>query len=113
MVSRRASAASSATDSVGYSSELPICSLRRTGFPLMSFSHQRYNRFLVVCALVSDLYCPGYNPRQSLAKDSNLARAALRYKIDSAKVAAAVRTELSKPEKKKKSKTDERLSSKS
>jgi hypothetical protein len=25
------------------------------------------NRFLVVCALVSDLYCPGYNPRQSLA----------------------------------------------
>ncbi len=70
------------------------------------------NRFLVVCALVSDLYCPGYNPRQSLAKDSNLARAALRYKIDSAKVAAAVRTELSKPEKKKKSKTDERLSSK-
>src|SRR5436853_2212350 len=27
------------------------------------------NRFLVVCALVSDLYCPGYNPRQSLGKD--------------------------------------------
>jgi Peptidase family M28 len=26
------------------------------------------NRFLVVCALVSDLYCPGYNPRQSLEK---------------------------------------------
>src|SRR5437870_2194631 len=26
------------------------------------------NRFLVVCALVSDLYCPGYNPRQSLGK---------------------------------------------
>ncbi len=22
------------------------------------------NRFFVVCALVSDLYCPGYNPRQ-------------------------------------------------
>src|SRR5437016_3809024 len=32
------------------------------------------NRFLVGCALVSDLYCPGYNPKQSLAKDSNLAR---------------------------------------
>src|SRR5436305_5875136 len=27
------------------------------------------NRFLVVCALVSDLYCPGYNPRQSLGKN--------------------------------------------
>lgn len=33
------------------------------------------NGFLVVCALISDLYCPGYNPRQSLEKDSNLARA--------------------------------------
>ena len=54
------------------------------------------NRFLVVCALVSDLYCPGYNPRQSLAKDSNLARAAARYKADPAKVATAVRAELSK-----------------
>ena len=55
------------------------------------------NRFLVVCALVSDLCCPGYNPRQSLAKDSNLARAAARYKIDAAKLATAVRVELSKP----------------
>lgn len=36
------------------------------------------NRFLVVCALVSDLYCPSYNPRQPLEKDSNLARAAAR-----------------------------------
>jgi len=54
------------------------------------------NRFLVVCALVSDLYCPGYNPRQSLAKDSNLARTAARYKIDTAKLLAAVRAELSK-----------------
>jgi hypothetical protein len=38
------------------------------------------NRFVVVCALVSDLYCPGYNPRQSLAKDSNLTRTAVRYR---------------------------------
>jgi hypothetical protein len=43
------------------------------------------NRFLVVCALVSDLYCPGYNPRQPLEKTSNLARAAVQYKIDSTK----------------------------
>jgi hypothetical protein len=28
--------------------------------------------FVVFCALVSDLYCPGYNPQQSLAKDSKL-----------------------------------------
>src|SRR5713101_1557470 len=52
-------------------------------------------RFLVVCALVSDLYCPGYNPRQSLAKDANLARAAARYKIDSTKIATTVRADLS------------------
>src|SRR5437667_10702359 len=31
------------------------------------------HRFLDVCALVSDLYCPGYNPRQALEKNSNLA----------------------------------------
>jgi hypothetical protein len=36
-----------------------------------------FNRFLVVCALVSDLYCPGYNPRQSLEKTSNRARTAV------------------------------------
>ena len=53
-------------------------------------------RFLFVCALVSDLYCPGYNPRQPLAKNSNLARTAARNKIDSAKISAAVRAELSK-----------------
>ena len=55
------------------------------------------NRFLVVCALVSDLYCPGYNPRQSLQKDSNLARTAGQYKVDIAKIGAAVRTEVSRP----------------
>jgi hypothetical protein len=50
----------------------------------------------VVCALVSDLYCPGFDPRQSLAKESNLARTAARYKIDAAKIVAEVRVELSK-----------------
>jgi ParB family transcriptional regulator, chromosome partitioning protein len=54
------------------------------------------HRFLVTCALVSDLYCPGYNPAQALAKDSNLARAAARYKVDSAKITVAVQTELTK-----------------
>ena len=55
------------------------------------------HRFLGVCALVSDLYCPGYSPKQSLAKESNLARASARYKIDTMRVVAAVRAELSKP----------------
>lgn len=57
---------------------------------------QDLQRFVVVCALVSDLYCPGFSPRQSLAKDSNLARTSARYKIDSVKITADVRAELSK-----------------
>jgi len=54
------------------------------------------NRFLVVCALISDLYCPGYNPRQPLAKDSKLARSAGRYKVDPIRIATAVRAEFCK-----------------
>jgi ParB family chromosome partitioning protein len=59
-------------------------------------SPMEVQHFLVVCSLVSDLYCPGYNPRQPLAKDSNLARTAARYRIDTTKLSAAVREELSK-----------------
>src|SRR5271168_3486977 len=66
------------------------------GKAVREMTAQDLQRFVVVCALVSDLYCPGFNPRQSLAKDSNLARTAARYKIDAAKTAAEVRTELSK-----------------
>ena len=54
------------------------------------------NRFLVVCALISDLYCPGYNPKQTLGRDSNLARTAARYKVDTSQMVAGLRTELSK-----------------
>jgi hypothetical protein len=60
------------------------------------------HRFLVVCALVSDLYCPGYNPTQSLAKDSKLALTATRYKVDAAQVVAKVQAELCKPDAKAK-----------
>jgi ParB family chromosome partitioning protein len=70
------------------------------------------NRFLVVCALVSDLYCPGYNPKQSLAKDSNLARTAIRYKIDMGRVAAAVRADLTKNKKTKGGETNSKTSPK-
>jgi ParB family transcriptional regulator, chromosome partitioning protein len=71
---------------------------------IMDMASADLNRFLVVCALVSDLYCPGYNPSQSLSKDSNLARTAARYKVDSAKLAAAVRQELSQKANSKQSK---------
>lgn len=60
------------------------------------------HHFPVMCALVSDLFCPGYNPKQPLAKESNLARAAARYKIDTGTAAAALRMELSGPKDKRK-----------
>jgi hypothetical protein len=41
-------------------------------------STQEVQHFLIVCALVSDLYCPRYNPRQALGKDSNLTLTAVR-----------------------------------
>ena len=63
-------------------------------------------QFLVACALVSDLFCPGYNLSQPLSKESNLARAAARYKVDTTKLAAAVREELSQKADPKQSKTD-------
>jgi hypothetical protein len=54
------------------------------------------HRFLVVGALVSDLYCPGYNPRQPLARDLRLANTAAPYTVAIARTTAAVRAELSK-----------------
>ena len=61
--------------------------------PLQTMKASDLYRFPVVCSLVSDLYCPGYDPRQPLTKDSNLMRTAARYKIDSAKTTAAIRAE--------------------
>jgi len=57
------------------------------------------NRFLVACALVPDLYCPGYNSADSLSREANLMRTAVRYKIDASKVAGRVTAELSKKRK--------------
>ena len=48
------------------------------------------NRFLVTCALVSDLYCPGYSSSDTLAKNSNLATTAMRYKINMSKLTTQV-----------------------
>ena len=48
------------------------------------------NRFLVTSALVSDLYCPGYSYAETLSKEANLMRTALRYKVDATRVTATV-----------------------
>src|SRR6266853_6041514 len=57
------------------------------------------NRFLVTCALVPDLYCPGYSSAETLSKEANLMRTAVRYKVDASKVTAEVKVELSKKRK--------------
>jgi ParB family transcriptional regulator, chromosome partitioning protein len=57
------------------------------------------NRFIVACALVPDLYCPGYSSAETLSKESNLMRTAVRYKVDASKVTAEVKVELSKKRK--------------
>lgn len=62
------------------------------------------NRFLVSCALVPDLYCPGYNSAEALSKEANLMRTAGRYKVDTSKVNATVTREFSRRRKRGKEK---------
>jgi ParB family chromosome partitioning protein len=54
------------------------------------------NRFLVTCALVPDLYCPGYNAAEDLTKKANLTRSAVRHEVNASKIIAKVSAELSK-----------------
>jgi ParB family chromosome partitioning protein len=72
------------------------------GKAMPKMSTPEIHHFLLVCALVSDLYCPGYDPGQALTKDSKLARTALRYKIKIPQVASQVRSELSRKDKPRK-----------
>src|SRR5713226_393658 len=53
------------------------------------------NRFMVTCALVPDLYCPGYSSAETLSKESNLIRSAVRYKVDASKITTQVTADLS------------------
>jgi ParB family transcriptional regulator, chromosome partitioning protein len=53
------------------------------------------NRFMVTCALVPDLYCPGYSSAETLSKEANLMRVAVRYKVEASKITATVTAELS------------------
>jgi hypothetical protein len=69
---------------------------RIAGKALSEMSAFQLQHFLVVCALLSDLAYPGSGPGHALSKKSNLARTAVRYNINIAQHAAAVRSELSK-----------------
>jgi ParB family chromosome partitioning protein len=64
------------------------------------------NRFLVTCALVPDLYCPGYSSAETLSKEANLMRTAARYRVNASQIGTSVLTELSK--KRKNGKTTKR-----
>ena len=57
------------------------------------------NRFLVSCALVPDLYCPGYSSAETLSKEANLMQSAGRYRVDASKITATVTAELSRKRK--------------
>lgn len=52
------------------------------------------DRFMVTCALVSDLYYSGFGGDDVISKESNLAQAASRYSVSATKIAVAVKTEL-------------------
>jgi hypothetical protein len=43
-------------------------------------------KFLIVCALASDLYCPTYVGGGMLTKDSNLARQAAHHKVNAERI---------------------------
>jgi len=53
------------------------------------------NRFMVTCALVPDLYCPGYSSAETLSKEANLTRTATRHEVDASKITVRMTAELS------------------
>ena len=57
------------------------------------------NRFMVLCSLVPDLYCPGYSSAEALSKEANLMRAAARYRVGVSQITARVHRELSRKRK--------------
>jgi len=60
-------------------------------------------KFLMVCALASDLYCPTYLSRATLAKDSNLLKEATHYKVKGDRILREVRERPAKKSRKPKS----------
>jgi hypothetical protein len=63
---------------------------------LGSMTTAEVGRFLVVCALALDLYCPTYVSGAAFATDSNLAKAATHYRIKADKVLREIRESTAK-----------------
>jgi len=59
-------------------------------------------RFLMVCALASDLYCPAYISSATLSKDSKLAKEAAHYRVNAERILRGVREKLAKKSSQKK-----------
>ena len=53
---------------------------------LQKMTTAEIGKFLVVCALASDLYCPSYVGGGNLAKDSSLAKEAAHYKVNAERI---------------------------
>jgi hypothetical protein len=51
-------------------------------------------KFLIVCALASDLYCPTYVGGVVLTKDSSLAREAAHYKVNAERILRELKEKL-------------------
>src|SRR5207245_7283679 len=60
-------------------------------------------KFLVLCALASDLYCPTYLSGATPAKDSKLAKEAAHYKVNAGSVLREASEKLAKKSRKQKS----------
>ena len=67
-------------------------------------------RFLVVCALASNLYCPSYLSGAALGKDSGLAKEAGHYKVNAKRVLREVTEKLARKSPKQKSHSKPQLS---
>jgi ParB family transcriptional regulator, chromosome partitioning protein len=59
-------------------------------------------RFLIVCAIASDLYCPSYISGAALPKDSKLAKEAAHYKVNAGRILREVKERLAKKSPKQK-----------
>jgi ParB family chromosome partitioning protein len=67
-------------------------------------------RFLVVCALATDLYCPTYMSSVTPVKDSNLAMAARHYKVNGERILRELKKRLAKKTSKPKNHSKPQLS---
>ena len=76
------------------------------GAKLEAMTAAEIGKFLVVCALASELYCPTYLSGATLAKDSNLLKEAAHYKVNTDRILYEVRDRLAKNSRKPKSKSE-------